>query len=162
LHTATGRRDRTLLAVRDRPQALATDAVRGKIVAHRLSAASTKRDVILAGAALIRMAFNSERVLAVSLEPLCLLVQRRDGLRGEFRRIRFEEDSIAYSNYEILLGSGLRRAIAPVVSAFLAQHAAASASAATPASLPPCMANMTALDIPVPRPVVSLPDMPQV
>jgi hypothetical protein len=101
LHTATGRRDRTLLAVRDRPQALATDAVRGKIVAHRLSAASTKRDVILAGAALIRMAFNSERVLAVSLEPLCLLVQRRDGLRGEFRRIRFEEDSIAYSNYEI-------------------------------------------------------------
>ena len=55
----------------------------GKVVAHCLSAASTKRNVVLAGAALISVTFNSEYVLAIRLEPLRLLVQRGDGLRGE-------------------------------------------------------------------------------
>jgi hypothetical protein len=136
--------------------------VGGKIVAHCLSAASAKRDVVLAGAALISVTFNSERVLAVRLEPLRLLVQRRDELRGEFRRIRFEEDSIAHINYEILLGSGLHRADRPGCVGLSRAASGSKRQRSTPASLAPRIANMTVLDIPVPRPVASLPDMPQV
>src|SRR4029077_21021938 len=80
-------RDRTLLAVRDRPHALRVHPARCEIVAHRLRAASAKRDVVLAGAALIGMPFNRERVLAVALKPLRLLLQGRNGLRCQLGRV---------------------------------------------------------------------------
>jgi len=72
----------------------------GKVVAHCLSAASTKRNVVLAGAALISVTFNSEYVLAIRLEPLRLLVQRGDGLRGEFRRILTLPPYLIQSEFE--------------------------------------------------------------
>ena len=53
-------RDRTLLAVRDRPHALSLDAARDQIVTHRLRAACTQRDVVLARAALVGMALDGE------------------------------------------------------------------------------------------------------
>src|ERR1700720_2133441 len=70
--------------------------------------ASAKRDVVLAGAALIGMPFNRERVLAVGLKPLRLLLQGRNGLRCQLGRVRFEEDPVAHIDDKVLLASRRR------------------------------------------------------
>src|ERR1700712_57870 len=48
-------RDRTLLAVGDRAHPVRIDAARGEIAAHRLGTPRTERDVVFAGAALVRV-----------------------------------------------------------------------------------------------------------
>src|SRR3954463_11795284 len=68
-------RDRTLLAVGDGPHPAGVDAARGQEGAHRLGTAGAQRDVIFAGAALVGMAFDGERVAVVALQPLRLLFQ---------------------------------------------------------------------------------------
>src|SRR6266481_2394935 len=81
---------------------------RSEVVAHRLCTAGAERDVVLTRAALVSMAFNGEGVLVIDLQPLRLLLQRGDGLRREFGRIRFEKDPIADVDHEILLAAGRR------------------------------------------------------
>src|SRR5713101_6576080 len=61
-------RDRAFLAVGNRAHALRLDAARGEIVAHGLRAPGTERDVVLARATLIGMAFDGEGVLVVVLQ----------------------------------------------------------------------------------------------
>ena len=56
------------------------------------------------------MAFDGEGVLVVDLQPLRLLLQRRDRLRRKLRRIGFEEDAVADIDHEILLTAGRRTA----------------------------------------------------
>src|SRR5581483_4369584 len=98
-------RNRTLLAVGNRPHALAGYAARHQIFAHRLGAAGAERDVVLARAALVGVAFDGEVVAVVVAEPLRLLVERGARLLGELRRIGFEENAIADVNDEILLAA---------------------------------------------------------
>jgi hypothetical protein len=94
-----------LLAVRNRVHALRIDAARSEIVTHGLCAPSAQRNVVFTCAALVGMAFDGEDVLVVVLQPLCLLLQRCDRLRGQFRRIGFEEDPVAHIDNEVLLAS---------------------------------------------------------
>jgi hypothetical protein len=56
------------------------------------------------------MAFDGEGVLVVDLQPLRLLLQRRDRLRRKLRRIGFEENAVADIDHEILLTAGRRAA----------------------------------------------------
>src|SRR5437016_3750787 len=56
-------RDRPLLAVGDRAHALTLHAARGEVVSHRLGATGAERDVVLARAALVGVAFDQEGVL---------------------------------------------------------------------------------------------------
>src|ERR1700704_5315050 len=101
-------RDRTLLAVGDRAHALRRDAARDQIVAHRWRAPSAERDVVFARTAFVGVALHVEGVLTVGLQPLRLLLQRRDRLRRELRGIGFEEDAIADIDHEVLLAAGRR------------------------------------------------------
>src|SRR5262245_25848375 len=78
-------RDRPFLAVRDGPHAVAVDATRHQVLADRLGAAGAERDVVLARPALVGVTFDGERVLAVVLEPLRLLVERGARLRRQLR-----------------------------------------------------------------------------
>src|ERR1041385_5826745 len=76
--------DRAFLTVGDGAHAVGGDAARDEIVAHRLRTPGAERDVVLAGAALVGVAFDGElAVLRVVGEPLRLLVERRARLRGE-------------------------------------------------------------------------------
>src|SRR5262249_7156447 len=83
--------DRAFLAVGNRAHALRVNAARREIVAHRLRAPGAERDVVLARAPLVGMPFDSEGVLVVNLQPLRLLLQRRDRVRRKLRRIGFED-----------------------------------------------------------------------
>src|SRR5262245_57261518 len=75
-------RDRPLFTVGDGPHALALDAARDQIVAHRLRATRTYRNIVLARPALVGVALNRElRILTVVGEPLRLLVESRPRLR---------------------------------------------------------------------------------
>src|SRR3954464_5252028 len=76
-------RDRALLAVGDRAHAVRLDTARGQIVAHRLRAPGAERDVVFARAALVGVALDREGIAIVLAEPLRLLFERRDRLRGE-------------------------------------------------------------------------------
>src|SRR5260370_34890409 len=78
------------------------------LCAPRLWTAGAERDVVLTRGARVSMAFNGEGVLVIDLQPLRLLLQRGDGLRREFGRIRFEKDPIADVDHEILLAAGRR------------------------------------------------------
>src|SRR5262245_33075103 len=86
------------------------NAAGSEIIAHRLRPPSAKRDVVLARAALVGMTFNGEGVLVVNLQPLRLLLQRGNRLRGEFGRVGFEEHPIADVDHEILLAARRRAA----------------------------------------------------
>src|SRR3984885_5632700 len=59
-------RDRAFLAVGDRPHPAGIDAARGEEGANRLGAPRPQRDVVFAGAALVGMAFDGERVAVVA------------------------------------------------------------------------------------------------
>src|SRR6202030_3674704 len=102
-------RDRTFLAVRDRPHPAGIDAARGEEGANRLGTPRTQRDVVFAGAALVRMAFDGERVAVVALQPLRLLFQGRDGLRRQIGLVALEEHAVADIDHEILLAARGRR-----------------------------------------------------
>src|SRR5215471_12036450 len=59
-------RDRTLLAVRNRPHTVGRNTALGEVITHGLGTASAKRDVIFARAALVGVTFDRElRILAV-------------------------------------------------------------------------------------------------
>src|SRR3954454_8655719 len=61
-------RNRALLAERDGPDALRRHAVAGEKIAHRGRAPRAQRDVVLACAALVRVALDGDRVLRVLLQ----------------------------------------------------------------------------------------------
>ena len=103
-------RDRTLLAVGDRAHAVGLDAARGQIVAHRLGAPGAERDVVFARAALVGMALDREGIAVVAAEPLRLLVEGRDRLRGQLREVRLEEHAVADIDDEVLRAAGRRAA----------------------------------------------------
>src|ERR1700761_4973598 len=96
-------RDRAFLAVRDRAHPARIDALRGEEGANRLGAPRPKRDVVFAGAALIRMALDGEGIAVVGLQPLHLLVQRSDRLRRQIGLVALEEHAVADIDHEILL-----------------------------------------------------------
>src|SRR5581483_7849748 len=62
-------RDRALLAVGDRAHALRLHAARDQIVAYRLGAPCTERDVVFARAALVGVALDGEGVAVIAAEP---------------------------------------------------------------------------------------------
>src|SRR5258705_11805688 len=60
-------RDRAFLAVGDGPHPRGIDAARRQEGPNRLGTAGAKRNVVFAGAALVRVAFNGEGIAVVSL-----------------------------------------------------------------------------------------------
>ena len=80
-------------------------AARGEIVAHRLRTTRTERDVVLARAALVGMAFDGESVLAIRLAATAPASPASHGLRLSSVD-RFEEHPIADIDDEILLAAG--------------------------------------------------------
>ena len=91
------------LAVRNRMHAIGVAPARGEIIAQPMGAPRAEREVVLAGAAHIRMSLYGDIVPVVGLQPLRLFVERAAGLRGEFGGIHDKEHSIADIDYEILL-----------------------------------------------------------
>src|SRR5438105_2218954 len=102
--------DRALLAVGNRAHALPLHAARNQIIARRLRATGTERDVVFARAALVGMPFDQEGVLRIGPQPLRLFLERRDGLGCELGRIRLEEDAVSNIDHEILLAARHRGA----------------------------------------------------
>ncbi len=88
-------RHRTLLAVGDGAHTVRIDAARSEIAAHRLGAACAECDVVFAGAALVRMAFDGEGIAVVGLQPLRLLLQGGDRLRAQLGLVALEEQAVA-------------------------------------------------------------------
>lgn len=70
------------LAVRNRMHAIGVDPARGEIIAQPMGAPRAEREVVLAGAAHIRMSFYSEIVLVVGLQPLRLFCRACCGPAG--------------------------------------------------------------------------------
>ena len=103
-------RDRALLAVGDGAHAVGCDAARGEVVAHGLTTAGAERVVVLAGAALVGMAFDGEGVARVALQPAGLLVEGRGRGRGQVGRIGLEEDAVANIDDEVLRAARRRGA----------------------------------------------------
>ena len=95
-------RDGALLAVGNGAHAVGRDAARGEVVTHGLAAAGAERIVVFAGAALVGMAFDGEGVARIALEPASLLVEGRDGGRGQVGGVGFEEDAVADIDDEVL------------------------------------------------------------
>src|ERR1035437_1914972 len=102
-------RDRAFLAVRDGPHPAGVDAARRQEGTNRLSTPRTQRNVVFAGAALIRMAFDGEGVTVVALQPARLLFQGRDRLRRQIGLVALEEHAVADIDHEILLAARGRR-----------------------------------------------------
>src|SRR5215470_2640174 len=73
-------RNRPFLAIRDRAHALGLHATRHQILAHRLRAPGTERDVVFARAALVGVSLDDERVLRIGAQPLRLFFKCADGL----------------------------------------------------------------------------------
>ena len=59
------------------------DAVLGQEVAHGLGALGAQRDVVLARAALVGVAFDGDGVLRILLQPARLVGERLLGLRRQ-------------------------------------------------------------------------------
>src|SRR5277367_4677270 len=78
----------------------------------RLCAPRAEGEIVLAGAALVGVAFDRKGVMIVLIEPRRLLVERRLGGRGEIGLIGVEEDAVADRLAEFLDASRARRAIA--------------------------------------------------
>src|SRR5262249_55956983 len=98
--------NRTFLAVGDRPHALWLDTARSQIITRRLRTTRAERDVVLARAAFVGMAFDRElAVLAVIHQPLRLLVERRTRLRRKLRRVGFEKYAVTHVDDKVLLAS---------------------------------------------------------
>src|SRR5262249_28750116 len=95
-------RNPALLTVGNGPHAVRVDATRGHEVANRLGPAGAERDVVLARASLIRVTLDRKAVPGIGLQPLDLLFQRRDGLRGQIGLVAFEKDAITDIDHEIL------------------------------------------------------------
>jgi hypothetical protein len=98
-----------------------------------------KRNIVFAGATLIRMAFNGEGIAVVGLQPARLLLQGDDRLRRQIGLVALEEHPVADIDHEILLAPGLAAlAIAPSAPRFLlAQAPIDSATASTAANFNP-------------------------
>src|ERR1700682_5838988 len=62
-------RDRAFLAVRDGPHPGGIDAARSEEGPNRLGTPGAKRNVVFAGTALVRVAFNGEGIAVVALQP---------------------------------------------------------------------------------------------
>src|SRR5262249_24459228 len=99
-------RDRALLAVGDRPDALTADTVLREEVAHGLSTAGAPRDGVLARAALGGVALERDRELRVLLQPARLLLQRLLCFRRQIRAVRREVYEVADVHAEIALRTG--------------------------------------------------------
>src|SRR6266702_5374791 len=87
---------RALLAVGDRAHAVRIDAARGEERAYRLGTTGAQRDVVFAGATLVGVTFDGEGVARIGLEPLRLLFQRHDRLRGQIGLVGLEEHAVAH------------------------------------------------------------------
>src|SRR5580692_7048542 len=98
-------RDRALLAVGDGTHPARIDAARGHEGADRLGAACAECDVVLAGAALVRMTFDGEGVARIGLQPLHLFLQGCDRLRAQIGLVALEKHAVADIDHEILLAS---------------------------------------------------------
>src|SRR5476649_1414967 len=103
-------RHRALLAVGNRPHAACIDTPRCEEAFYGLRTLGTQRNVVFAGAALVSMAFDRKRVAVVLLQPLRLLIQRRNRLRRQLGLIAFEEYAVADIDDEILLATRRRGA----------------------------------------------------
>src|SRR5216684_8747963 len=98
-------RDRAFLAVGDGPHPRGIDAARRQEGPNRLGTAGAKRNIVFAGAALVRMAFNGEGIAVVGLQPARLLLQGRDRLRRQIGLVALEEHAVADIDHEILLAA---------------------------------------------------------
>src|SRR6185369_8473243 len=82
---------RTLLAVGDHGQAAGIDAEGSQVVGDRVGATLTQRQVVLAGAALVGMAFDGDGHRRMLSEPSRLLLQLRLGFSRQVIAIGVEE-----------------------------------------------------------------------
>src|SRR5205814_4249894 len=87
--------NRAFLAVGDGAHAARIDTARGEVRTHGLGAAGAERDVVFAGAALVGVALDGERIAVIGLQPLRLLFQGGDRLRAQIGLVAFEEDAVA-------------------------------------------------------------------
>lgn len=138
-------RHRPLFAVGNMPNALGGNAVARQEVSHRDSTASAERDVVLAGAALIGMSLDGNRVLRILLQPARLLAQRLLCLGRQIAAVGREVDDVADVLREVASESGVAGVPLPArpasrpslsLSAQAATEAAMTRAAAIRRSLP--------------------------
>src|SRR6185369_17018071 len=98
---------RTLLAVGDHGQTAGIDAQRGQVIGDRIGATLTERQVVLAGAALVAVAFDGHGRGGILREPGSLLLELRLRFCRQIIAVGVEEHAIADILLEIL--SGARR-----------------------------------------------------
>src|SRR5258706_6026207 len=87
-------RDRAFLAVRDGPHPRGIDAARCQEGPDRLGTAGAKRNVVFAGATLVRMALNGGGIAGVSLQPARPPLHGDDRLRRQIRLVALREHTI--------------------------------------------------------------------
>src|SRR3546814_9417145 len=87
--------DLTFLAIADDVDAARVDAERCQIIFRGIGTAFAERDVVIAGAAFVGMAFERDANRRVALQPLRLALQRRLILRLDVILVIIEEDAVA-------------------------------------------------------------------
>src|SRR5690349_17225716 len=98
-------RDRAFLAVGNGAHAARIDTMSRHVGFYRLGTAGAERNVVFAGAALVRMTFDGELVTRIGLQPLDLLVQGGDRLRRKIGLVAIEENAVADIDHEVLLAA---------------------------------------------------------
>jgi len=93
---------RPLLAVGDGLDAVGIDAERDKIILHAIRPPLAQRQVVFARAALVAMALDRDRVLAILLQPRRLLFQRILGIRADLVSLVLLENTVADADLELL------------------------------------------------------------
>src|SRR5690606_38481706 len=99
--------DRTFVAVGDGAHTVGRHAAGSEEVAGGGCTALAESEVVCTRAAFVGMAFDRDRVLRVTLQPLGLLGKRLLRIGADQRRIEIEEDAVADIDREVL--SGTRR-----------------------------------------------------
>src|SRR5262245_8882709 len=92
---------RPLLAVADGLDAVRIDALRNQVVADGVGPAFAESQVVLAGAALVAVAFDGDCVVGVLTEPSRLLVQRFLGIGANLIAVVVEEHAITDIHLEV-------------------------------------------------------------
>src|SRR3546814_20218674 len=88
---------RALLAVADRAQPRAVDALGRQVVADRVRAALAEGEVVFAGAALVGVAFDRRRDVGVLAQPAGPALDRVASLGIAVVPVVIEEDAVARS-----------------------------------------------------------------
>src|SRR5207248_1537049 len=99
-------RDRALLAIGDRGDAVSRYPLSDDEFTSGGGAACRESEVVFTGAALIGMAFDLDRDMGILLEPGCLTAQRLLRLRRQRRLVGQEIDPVADIDGEVLRRAG--------------------------------------------------------